>query len=133
MDEVVEILPLEKSAQVFKPLGGIPMENGYKWCDAGVEQTIHQTPVKVQTPGIELAGFGKYPGPGYGKTVSPNPYLLHVTDILGVAVVVVTGQIGVLAIVNLAPLMAEVVPNRRAGSVSQWITLDLEGGGGNTP
>jgi hypothetical protein len=118
----------------------VSLKQGYQFrielpagLDADVAHRLFlQTPVKVQTPGIELAGFGKYPGLGYEKTVSPNPCLLHVTDVLGVAVVVVTGQIGVLAIVNLAPLMAEVVPNRRAGSVSQRMPLDLVGGGGNT-
>jgi hypothetical protein len=61
---------------------------------ASVEQFIHQTIVKIESPGIPFSpAFGKYSRPGDGKTVGLDAQVAHQLDIFGVPVVVVTRDI----------------------------------------
>src|SRR5690606_14593988 len=96
-------VPGGPAADVLQRLRQVPVVERHVRRDAGGEQGIHEPVVEVQAFGVHRAGaVGDDPGPGYGEPVGPQPDLPHQLHVVGVAVVVVTGDVAGLAAVHLA-------------------------------
>ena len=122
------------AALVLQGLGQIPVVQGDVGLDAGLEQGVGEPIVEVQTGLVDGApARGDNPGPGGAEAVGLGPQLLHETDILGIAVVMITGDIAIMASGHLPRRAAEAIPDAFAAAVFPGRAFHLEGGGGGAP
>ena len=97
-------------------------------------QRVDQAVVDIMAFGIGLAdAFGKDPRPGDGEPVGLDAQIPHQPHVVLVAMIMIVGDIGLVAIPDLAGRMGVSVPDRSAAAVFFHGAFDLERGGGNAP
>jgi hypothetical protein len=96
LGEPVHALPIKPAAAAEERLGVIPVEECDPRLNAGLEQAVHETVVERQARFVDsTSALGKDSGPGDRKAVRAQADLAHEADILGVAVIMVAGDIAV--------------------------------------
>lgn len=101
---------------------------------AGGIQLVHQSAIKVQTFLVWPAHtFRKDSRPGDGEAVSIGAKALHQGDVFLIAVVVIIGDVAVVAVLNLPFGVGVCVPDGRSLAVLIPGALNLIGRSGDTP
>jgi len=115
------------AASVLQRLRQIPVIERRKRLDAGFEQRIDEPAVEVETLCVGLTGAArKDPRPGNGEPVGLDAHLPHQPDVIPVAMIVIVGDVGVIAIPDLARRMRVGIPDRCAAAVFPDGALDLK-------
>ena len=110
------------------------MEQGGHRGDAALVQAVDEAAVEVEPALVGRAGaVGLDPWPGDGEAVAAHPEVAHQVEVLGVAVVVVGGDVTGVAVAGAPGVAAEGVPDRLAAPVLLGRALDLVRGGGRAP
>ncbi len=127
LGEVVRGLPVEPAATVLEHLGEVPVVEREHRGDVAFEQPVHQSLVEVEPGLVDLAGaVGEHARPGDREPVGAEPERGHQVQVLLHPVVVVAGDVAVVAAVDLAGSPAERVPDARRAAVLGGSPLDLE-------
>ena len=115
--------------------GQVPVVEGHQWLDAVFQQLVAEILVKSDARLVDLANtLGQHPGPADGKPVGLQAHLLHQGHILSPAVVKINGDVGVLAVGDLAgAVMDQGVPDGLPFAVGVPAALDLGGRCGCAP
>ena len=112
----------------------VPVEAGDPGLDPRREQLVDQPVVELEPLGVGgPRALGQHPGPAHAEAIGPEADLLHESDVLPVAVVVVAGHVARVAAPDRTLLADEHVPDGRALPVRVPAALDLVGGGGGAP
>lgn len=132
--EVLRGLPYGPAAPVLEPLRQVPVVEGGERGDAGLQQTVHEPVVEVQPRLVDRPVAARHDArPGDREAVRVRAELLDQADVLGNPVVVVTGHIARVAVVDRAGGVRERVPDRGGAAVLGHGSLDLVRGGGDAP
>ena len=67
------------------------------------------------------------------KRYACRPSVLHERNVLGIAAVVIAGDVAGVAVGHAAGRVAEAMPDARAGAVRERRSFDLVGGGCGAP
>jgi len=122
------------AAAVLQGLGEVPVVEGREGPDPGLEQAVDQGVVEVEAGRVGGArALGLDPRPGDGEAVGVQTEPLHQLDVVPPPVVVVAGDVGVRAVLDLARGRGEAVPDRLSAATRMAGALDLLGGGGGAP
>nr|ACR50752.1 conserved hypothetical protein [Streptomyces longisporoflavus] len=132
--EVLGRLAGRPAAAVLERLREVPVVERGEGGDARLQQAVHQ-PVVEGDPGLvhRPVPAGDDTRPGEREAVRADPEPLHEADVLGHPVVVVTGDVPGVAVVDLARGVGEGVPDRGRAAVLGDGALDLIGGCGDAP
>ncbi len=126
--------PRRPAAGVLERLGQVPVVEGGKGGDAGLQQPVDQPPVEVQAGLVDsTAAVGQDARPGDGEAIGAQAERLHQGDVFRPAVVVVAGDVAVAAVDDVARRVAEAVPDRLAPPVFVPRPLDLIGASRRAP
>src|SRR6266404_7324850 len=122
------------SALVLERLRQVPVVERRKRFDAGFEQRIDQAAVEVETLRIRLTdAVGKDSRPGDREPIALDAHVLHEPHIILVAMIMIVGDIGVVAVPDLARRMRVAIPDRGAATVFPYGALDLKRRRGDAP
>lgn len=115
--------------------GQVPVVEGHQWLDAVFQQLVAEVLVEPDACLVHTAhAFRQHPGPADGKPVGLQTHLLHQGHILSPAVVKINGDVGVLAVGDLAgAVMDQGVPDGLPFAVGVPAALDLGGRCGCAP
>jgi hypothetical protein len=81
-------------------------------------EDVDETPVEVEPALVDGAASRRHDArPGDREPVGAKPELAHQRDVLGDAMVVVGGDVAVVAVAHLAARVREAVPDRRPAPV----------------
>ena len=109
--------------------GQIPVVQGQPGLDAGLQQLVDQPRVEVHARAEHLVAV-EHPGPGRREPVGVEPQPGHQRHVVGVPVVVVAGDVAVLAVHHCPRHPAEDVPDRVLLAAFVRGALDLKRGRG---
>ena len=119
------------AALFVRPHRQIPVEYRNHRLNPGSLQLIHQLAVKFQPLGVYRVRPRHYPRPADRKPIGLDPQLFQQGYILFIAVIMVTGNIAVFAVLYVAA--AQGVPDAGYLSILVIGTLNLVSGTGRTP
>ena len=115
------------SALVLQRLRQVPVVESRKRFDAGLEKRVDKAAVEVEALWIRLTdAVGKDSRPGDGETIVLDAHILHEPYIIPVAMIVIVGDVGVIAVPDLARRMRVGIPDRCAATVFLYGALDLK-------
>ena len=122
------------AARVLHPLRQVPVVQRRVGRDAVGEQLVDEPVVVVEAGAVDRAARVRDdPRPRDAEAVRPEAELLQERDVLGVAVVLVAGDVARGPVDDPARRVREPVPDRLALAVLLPGALDLVGGGGRPP
>ena len=122
------------SATIIERLRKIPVIKTNPSLDSGCQQGIDEPIVEGEPSLIDHPTAGREDArPGDRKPVGPGPELAHEGDVLGIAMVVVAGDVPGFAIGDAALLPAERVPDAWPAPIFVDGALDLIARRGDTP
>ena len=102
--------------------------------NAGFKQGIHKGLVEIESGLIGLAAaVWKNAWPGDGETISAQAEIFHDLDVLGPAMVVVAGYIGIAAVLDFSRESRKAVPYGFTPPSFKSATFDLLSRSGNAP
>src|ERR1700730_18117423 len=115
------------SALVLQRLRQVPVVESRERVDAGVGRRAGEAEEEVEALWIRLTdAVGKDTRPGDGETIVLDAQILHEPDIIPVAMIVIVGDVGVIAGPDLARRMRVGIPDRCAATVFLYGALDLK-------
>ena len=125
---------IQPAAPFVQFVGHIPVVQSQIGGNPVFQHLVNQITVKSNSLLIHRTGsLRQHSGPGNRETVRLHSQLCHQADILFVPVVVVTGNIAVMALKYLSRLMTVSVPDGQPFSVLKCRSLYLIGACRNTP
>src|SRR5688572_17990196 len=102
--------------------------------DAGGEQAVDQSVVKSQPSFVHRATTGRQNArPGNREPVGADAEIAHQRDVLGVAVIVIAGDIASIAVGNTAGYATVSVPDARPAPIDLRCAFDLVARGRDAP
>ena len=125
--------PRRPAALVFQRLRQVPVVQRDPGRDPGSKQLIDQPRIKRNAFRVRRHAVGHAAGPGDGEAVGGQVQLLHQPHVLGRAVVVVAGNIAVVAVRDRTGHAAKDVPDGISATAFVGRALDLVRGGGRSP
>ena len=129
--EIITDFRIVPAAFFVRPHGQIPVENRHHRLNARCFQFVHQVAVKGKTLGVDRVGTGHHARPADGKAIRLDAQLFQQRYILLVAVVVITGDSTVLAVLDVP--LAQSIPDTGNLAVLIVGTLNLVSSTGRTP
>ncbi len=110
----------------------VPMVERREGLDPARLATVDQPVIEVEALLVHTSDtFGNDPRPGDGETVGRDTHLLDQVEVFVQAMVVIAGDIAVVAAMDAARHVGEGIPDGRFTSVLLRRSFDLEGGGGD--
>ena len=125
-------LPHGPSAALLQCLRKIPVIEGEPGADAGGQQLIDESPIEVHSRVVECSAVRAHPCPRGREPIALQPHAFHERHVVAIAMVVVAGDIAVLARDHGARHAGEGIPDRVPSTVQVGRSLDLIGGGRRT-
>ena len=117
-------------ALLLQRLRQIPVVEGEPGQDARIQQLVDETLVEVDAGRVHRTAIGAHAGPRRREAIGVQAHLRHESDVIAVAVVVIAGDVAVVAVDHGVGHAAEGVPDRVATTVFVGRAFDLEGRGG---
>ena len=117
-------------ALLLQRLRQIPVVEGEPGQDARIQQLVDETLVEVDTGRVHRAAVGPHARPRRREAIGVQAHVRHERDVVAVEVVVIAGDVAVVAVDHGVGHPAERVPDRVATTVLAGRTFDLEGRGG---
>ena len=122
-------IAIKPAAPLLKRLRQIPVIEADPRRDPACEASVRHAVVKVQSRDVDVSGPRRNdPRPRCREAIAVEPALRDQIDIVWIAVVVVRGDIGSLAAVNIAFRAGKDIPDRFATAVGVDRPFDLVGG-----
>ena len=124
----------EPPALILERLRQIPMIETEPWLDTSLEKAVDQTIVKGKSGLVRgSAPLGQHARPRDREAIGLDAKLTHQRNVLGIAMVVVTGKVARIPIRNVAWHLAVGVPDARTPSIDVGRAFDLVAGCRHTP
>ena len=124
--EPARAVGVEPAAQIVERGGKIPVKQRERGLDAVREQRIDQPVVEIETRRIDRAAAARQDAtPRRAEAIRLQSELAHQSDIVGVAPVMVAGDVAGLAVADEARRVREALPDARSRAVGQRRALDL--------
>ena len=117
------------AAAPAQPLGQLPVVERRHRLQPPLQHPVDQPVVEVDAFPVDLHAVGHHPRPGRREAVGVEARVAHQVEVRLPAVVVVAGDLPVLAVDDVAGDLGEGVPVGAAGP-AVGMALDLVGGGG---
>ncbi len=132
--EPVRGVAVQPAARILQRLRQVPVVQGRHRGDATGQQRVGQPVIEVEPGRAGRAGPSRLDTrPGQREPVGVDAEVGHQGDILGPAVVVISGDVAGLAVPDHAGLATERVPDGYAPAVLGYCALYLVGGCRDTP
>ena len=133
VEEAVRRVAVGPAARVLERLRQVPVVEREPGVDAVAEQLVDQPVVEGQASGVDLSAAWPDAGPGDGEAVGREAELGHQRHVFGHAVVVVAGDVAVVAVRDRPRDARERVPDGGRAAVLGGRALDLVRRGGRAP
>ena len=102
------------------------MEQRDRGLDAVLQQDIDQPVIEIEPRPVHRAAAARQdPTPGCAEAIRLQSEAVHQGDVIGVAPIVVAGDVARITVANHAWRVRESLPDARPGAVGQWRALDL--------
>ncbi len=131
--EAVRRVAVGPAAGVLEGLGQVPVVERQPRVDPVPEQLVDEPVVERQPLRVDLSAARPDAGPGDGEAIGRQAELGHQRDVVGHAVVVVAGDVAVVAVRDRTRGVREGVPDRRRAAVLVGGALDLVRRRGGAP
>ncbi len=119
---------------VFKRLGEIPVKHGDPRGEAMIEHRVEQTVIEIDSLLVYRTAAGRIDaGPGERESVVFGTELRHEGQVFFEEVIVIAGDVEVVAVFYLSGLAGKGIPDGGAFAVGERGSLDLWSGGGESP
>ena len=127
-------LRIQPAASLMKRIGKIPVIQRHIRLNAVFNEAVYKMIIIGETFLIDLSGsFRQDPGPVYRKTVRLQSHLFHDRHIFFVTVVLITGHITCMMLIDMTVLFTEYIPDVQSFSIFISGTFHLIGSGCGSP